>query len=239
MSQLAEPYVDNWLRTRQSVSDLINNFSIVTLKTAMEQILQGDDDGASLMKRAELFTLTRSNKGLMLLDKDREDIVVQNVPLGGLHELQAQSQEQMCSVSGMPATVLLGIAPTGFGNLAEGEIRSFYDRVAAIQETYWRAPIKTILDILQLILYGAIDDDIVIAFQPLYQMTPMELSQIRAADGTTDTAYINAGVLAPLEVRDKLARNPESGYQGIDTGMVPGDDPNEETDELEAGDVPS
>ena len=41
LSQLVEPYVNNWLRTRQSVSDLINNFSILSLKTAMDQVLTG------------------------------------------------------------------------------------------------------------------------------------------------------------------------------------------------------
>jgi hypothetical protein len=100
MSQLAQPYVDNWLRTRQSVSDLINNFSITILKTSMDQVLQGDDDGADIFDRADLFTATRSNKGVMMLDKDREEIGQVNTPLSGLHELQAQAQEHMCLQKG-------------------------------------------------------------------------------------------------------------------------------------------
>jgi len=72
LSQLAEPYINNWLRTRQSIADLVNNFSIISLSTSMDQVLQGNDDGTNLFKRAELFTLTRQNKGVFLLDKDRE-----------------------------------------------------------------------------------------------------------------------------------------------------------------------
>lgn len=243
MSQLAEPYVDNWLRTRKSVSDLINNFSIVVLATTMEQVLSGSDDGDDLFKRAELFTLTRSNRGLMLTDKDREEVTMHNVPISGLAELQSQSQEQMCSVSHTPAVVLLGIAPTGFGNVAEGEIRTYYDWVAAIQEAHWRKPIETVVNILQLLRYGVIDPDIVIAFQPLYQMTPKELSEIRKADAEIDTAYVNAGVVDAEEVREKIARNPESGYQGIDVSKVPiqedeSDDPDESGQQLENEDVP-
>lgn len=232
MSQLAEPYVDNWLRTRQSVSDLINNFSITVLATSMDQVLQGCDpsDGDDLFKRAELFTLTRSNKGVMLLDKDREEIVQINTPLSGLAELQSQSQEQMCSVSHIPAVILLGVAPTGFGNVAEGELRSFYDWLAAQQETYWRLPIETVVNVLQLTMYGVIDPDITVSFQPLYQMTPKELSEIRTADGETDCNYIDRNVLDPAEVREKLARNPESGYQGLDIGKIP-DNSQEEEDE--------
>ena len=74
---------------------------------------------------------------------------------------------------------------------------------------------------LQLSLFGEIDENIVMNFQPLYQMTSKELAEIRTADGTTDCNYIDRGVLAPEEVREKLARNPESGYEGIDVEDLP------------------
>lgn len=217
LSQLAEPYVDNWLRTRQSVADLINNFSTTALATSMDQILQGDDDGVDLLNRADLFTATRSNKGLMLLDKEREELVQVNTPLSGLHELQAQSQEHMCSVSRMPAIVLTGISPSGLNASSDGEIRIFYDWIAAQQEAFWREPLEVILKIVQLSLFGEIDPDIGLAFVPLFQMTPAEEAEIRAKDGVTDCAYVAAGIIDPSEVRDRLAKDPASGYQGLDT----------------------
>lgn len=219
LSQMAEPYVDNWLRTRQSVADLINNFSITVLATAMDQVLQGNDDGADIFARADLFTATRSNKGLMLLDKEREELVQVNVPLGGLHELQAQSQEHMCSVSRIPAVVLTGISPSGLNASSEGEIRVFYDWIAAQQESFWRSPIDTILKVVQLSLFGEIDHDIGFKFVPLYQMTEKEESDIRFQDSQTATNYLNAGVISNDEVREKLAHDPDSGYQGLDTSL--------------------
>jgi hypothetical protein len=224
MSQLAEPYVDNWLRTRQSVSDLINNFSIVVVKTSMDSVLQGGDDttaAGDLMDRIELFTLMRSNKGAMVVDKDKEEVEMLNTPLSGLSELQSQAQEQMCSVSHTPSVELLGIAPSGFGNVAEGEIRTWNDWVMSIWEAYWRKPIETVVNILQIIKYGEIDSDIIVTPQPLYQMTPKELAEIRTADSTTDGSYLDRGVVDAIEVREKLARNPESGYQGLDITKVP------------------
>jgi phage-related protein (TIGR01555 family) len=231
LSQLAEPYVNNWLRTRQSVADLINNFSITALATSMDQVLQGDDDGTDLFARAELFTATRSNKGLMLLDKEREEIVQINTPLSGLHELQAQSQEHMCSVSRTPAIVLTGISPSGLNASSDGEIRIFYDWIAAQQEAYWRDPIEVILKCVQLSLFGEIDPDVSFSFIPLYQMTPKELAEIRQIDGVTATSYIDRGVLDPIEQRERLARNPDSGYHGLDIDSV-----NLERDDLEAFD---
>jgi hypothetical protein len=232
LSQLAEPYVDNWLRTRQSVSDLIDNFSTTALATSMDQILQGDDDGADLLDRADLFTATRSNKGLMLLDKEREELVQVNTPLSGLHELQAQSQEHMCSVSRMPAIVLTGISPSGLNASSDGEIRIFYDWIAAQQEAFWREPLEVILKTVQLSLFGEIDPDIGVAFVPLFQMTPKEESDIRLQDSQADCAYVAAGIIDPSEVRDRLAKDPNSGYDGLDTSveLVPPAEPTDETD---------
>jgi phage-related protein (TIGR01555 family) len=237
LSQLAEPYVDNWLRTRQSVADLINNFSITALKTSMAQVLQGGDgpecDGTDLFERADLFTAGRSNKGLMLLDKDSEELVQVNTPLGGLHELQAQAQEQMCSVSRTPAIILTGISPSGLNASSEGEISTFEDWIAALQEAFDREPIETILKVMQLSMYGEIDPDITFAFVPLRQMTKKELAEIRTADSTTDTNYIDRGVLDPMEVREKIARDPDSGYQGLDLNLVitPPSEGNGDTDD--------
>ena len=235
LSQLAEPYVDNWLRTRQSVADLINNFSITVLATSMDQVLQGggEDDSQDLFARADLFTATRSNRGLMMLDKEREELVQVNTPLSGLHELQSQSQEHMCSVSRIPAMVLTGISPQGLNASSEGEIRAWYDWIAAQQETDYRTPLETLLKVVQLSLFGEIDPDIGVSFVPLYQMTPKELSEIRSADATTAQTYVGMGAIDPQEVREKLAKDPESGYQGLDTDVMPvppvdpgADDPN-------------
>lgn len=223
LSQLAEPYVDNWLRTRQSVADLINNFSITVLATDMAQVLQGGDDDCAtdLMNRADLFTLMRSNKGLMMLNKETEELQQINTPLSGLHELQAQSQEHMCSVSRMPAIVLTGISPSGLNASSDGEIRVFYDWIASQQNTHWREPLETILKVVQLSKFGEIDEDICIEFVPLYQMTPAEEADIRSKNAQSAQIYIDCGVLDPSEERERLARHPSSGYDGLDTDLSP------------------
>lgn len=221
LSQLAEPYVDNWLTTRQSVSDLIRNFSTTVLATSMDQVLQGDDDGSDVNDRADLFNATRSNRGLMLLDKEREELIQINTPLSGLSELQAQSQEHMCSVSRTPAIVLTGISPTGLNPSAEGEIRVFYDWIMAQLERYWRNPIDIILKVIQLNKFGEIDPDISFDFVPLYQMTEKELAEIRESNSRSATAYTTIGAVAAEEVRDQLAKDPTSGYIGLDTSVMP------------------
>ena len=222
LSQLAEPYVDNWLRTRQSVADLINNFSITALQTSMDQVLTGGSGAADdLFARAQLFTDTRSNKGLMLLDKDREALVQLNTPLSGLSELQAQSLEHLCTASRIPAMILTGISPTGMNASSEGELRAWDNWISAQQEAFWREPLDVVLKVIQLHLFGAIDPSITFNFLPLYQQTPKEIAEINEIIGRSAVAYINAGVLDPQEERERLAPDPDSGYQGIDVEDMP------------------
>lgn len=217
LSQLAEPYVNNWLRTRQSVADLINNFSIIALSTDMGTSLQDPDcDGQDLINRVELFTATRSNRGLFMLNKETEEIELHNVSLAGLHELQGQAHEQLCTVSHIPAVILTGLSPTGLNASSDGEIRAHYDWIASQQEAHWSWLVQLTFVLTQLCLYGEVDPDLSWTWQPLYQQTPKELAELQKTEADAANIYMTAGVVYNDEVREKLARDPRSGYQGLD-----------------------
>ncbi|MFL9998461.1 DUF1073 domain-containing protein [Paraburkholderia sediminicola] len=110
LSRIAKPYVDNWLRTRQSVSDQLHSFSTMVLKTNLASVL--DAGGAEQMLRlAVLFNQARDNRNLMIIDRDSEDFANVSAPLGSLDRLQAQSQEHMSAVTGIPLIVLLASCP--------------------------------------------------------------------------------------------------------------------------------
>lgn len=113
LSQMAKPYVDNWLRTRQSVADLIWSFSINVLATDLSTLLQSPTGDASVLNRVLAFNAIRNNNGTMVINKDTEEWSNVSTPIAGLHELQAQSQEHMSSVARIPLVKLLGIQPSG------------------------------------------------------------------------------------------------------------------------------
>src|SRR5262249_14829852 len=156
LTQMAKPYVDNWLRTRQSVSDLVHGFSIWSLATDLSSILQAD--GSDLLKRLDLFNHTRDNKGVMAIQKDQEELTNTAVPLGTLDQLQAQALEQICSVSGIPLVKYTGISPHGLNASSEGELRSFYDNILGQQEKFFRAPLTTIMRFAMRNIWGKVDD---------------------------------------------------------------------------------
>lgn len=225
--QLMQPYVNQWLRTRNSVSDLVHNFSTSVLATDMNATLSNGDDGMSLFQRAQLFNSTRDNKGLMIVDKATEELVQINTPLSGLDALQAQSQEHMCAPSHIPIVKLFGMTPSGLNNSTEDEITVFYDFIRAMQELLFSAHLDTLLKIFQLHLFGTVDDSIGYEFVPLTEQTMKELSEIRKSDADMDIAYIGAGVVSPDEVRAKVQADPNSGYDNLQgEAPTPPADPN-------------
>ncbi|MGC9868528.1 anti-CBASS protein Acb1 family protein, partial [Escherichia coli] len=105
-------------------------------------------------------------RGLLMLDKTNEEFFQFNTPLSGLDTLQAQAQEHMFFVSAIPSVKFAGLSPTGLNASSEGEIRVFYDTIAALATRLLKKPLKKVLDIIQLSEFGDIDPDITFEFEP-------------------------------------------------------------------------
>lgn len=219
ISQMEKAYVDNWLRTRQSVADLIHAFSIFVLSTNMGATVQ--EGGDMMLKRVELFNMMRDNRGMMMVDKETETLANVSAPLGGLELLQAQSQEHMASIAGIPLVKLLGIQPAGLNASSDGEIRVFYDWILASQEKRLRHNLTTIIDLVQLSLWGEVDEDITFTFEPLWSLDEKGQAETREVEARTGVSLIDGGVLSPEEVRKSIAADPDSPYASIDVDDVP------------------
>lgn len=229
LSQMAKPYVDNWLRTRQSVSDIISAFSVMVLATDMATNLNA---GAAqqLNARVQLFTQMRDNRGVFVVNKDSEALTNVSAPLGSLDSLQAQTQEHMSAVTGIPLSILLGITPSGLNASNEGEIRTFYQWVEAQQEGMLSPHVNYILQVVQMSLFGEIDPEITIAWEPLWSMSEKEAADVRKTEAETDQIYVDMGAVDSSEVRTRLATQEESPYASLDLtkAIVPPEPDNED-----------
>jgi len=243
--QIMQPYVERWWRTVEAVSNLVNNYSTSGIKTDMGSILQSgyqSDETAfsaagTLLNRIRMFVETRDNRGMMILDNNSEEFFQFNVPLAGLDSLLAKAQEQMCMPCHIPLVKYTGITPSGLNASSDGEIRVFYDWIHSEQEKTMRQPLTKILQIMQLSLFGEMDNSITFDFLPLEEMTEAQEASIRQINQAVDVGYIEAGVLAPEEARVRLRAEKNSGYQNLadDVPELPEDEPdNEEKTEMNA-----
>lgn len=215
LSQLIEPYVARWLKTVDSINRLLSNFSITALATNMGATLEDGGDSNSILRRAQLFNLTRDNRGLMLLDKESEDLVQKNTPLSGLSDLQAQAQEHMAAPTHIPLVKLTGHTPAGLNASDDGQIKVFYDWIGSEQENQYQQPLDAVLKIIQLHLWGKVDPNIKAEFVPLDSPTDAELAEMTSKKSKAGLDYVTGGVIDANEERERLRNDPHSGYTFI------------------------
>lgn len=221
MSQMVRPYVENWLNTRQTVANIVRSFSVFVLKTQLTDALSEEGSADQLFKRIEIFNNFRENEGTFAIDKADEDFANVAAPIAGLDKLQAQAQEQMASVAGIPIVLLLMITPSGLNASSEGEIQAFWDWVHSYQESFLRPNLTTVINMIQMCEFGEIDPDITWTFSRLEGLNDLEWSQKELAQAQTDAAYCDAGIIEPIEVRKALAADTQSRYHGLDIDDVP------------------
>ena len=217
LSQLGMPYVDYWLSTRTNVGEILKNFRTTVLKTDMSDALADQGSGENTIQRLQIFAGTRDNFGVFAIDASKGEEVREMVTsLAGLKDLQAAAQEHMAAVAKTPLVVLLGISPTGLNASSEGEMRAFNDHIHAQQESLFRTNLEVLLKVVMLSLFGEIDSEITFDFEPLVEMTEKERAMIRKSDAEAGSTYILEGVLDPMEERNRLANDPNSGYDNLD-----------------------
>ena len=220
MTQLAEPSVNNWLETRQSVNSMIKAFSTMVYATDMSATLAGDG-AVDLGARVDAFNRFRNNRGTFVVDKASEDLKNVSAPLGGLEALQAQAQEHMAAVFGIPLVKLFGISPAGLNASSEGELACFYDWISAQQEHVFKTPLQQIIDIIQLSEFGSIDPTITFSFEPLWDMKETDLAIVRKSNADMAAVYIADGVISPEEERGRLATEEDGLFDGLDMSIMP------------------
>jgi phage-related protein (TIGR01555 family) len=218
LSQLCQPTVTAWFEAKSDVSKIIKNFRTQALKCNTGSLMQ-EGDAASLLIRAAIFTQVRDNQGLMVLQNGppdtAEELVQLNTPLSELSKLQAQAQEHMAACAQIPLVVLTGITPSGLNASSEGEIRIYYDWIHDQQEAMFRKPLNQAVQLIQLSEFGEIDEDIVFNFVELFQLNGKDLARVRQQDAVSAQIYDAIQAVNGLEIRSKIASDPESGWDNL------------------------
>jgi hypothetical protein len=97
----------------------------------------------------------------------------------------------------------------------EFELINWYDRIASLQNDLFRPILIKIMHLAMLNIWGKIDKDITFDFVKLKETSPIEDAQIRYTDAQRDTLYVSDGTLHQSDVRNRLANDPNSGYNEL------------------------
>lgn len=220
VAQIALDYVAHFTGARESAARLLRKFSLTALKTNMTGVLTGGTSN-DLDRRAQYFVQHHTNDGLMLIDKDTEDLVKLETPLSGVDVLLRQSLEWLAAIFRIPVVRYLGISPAGFNATGDADMRNYYDHVENTQNNQGVEPLQRALDILQLNEFGEIAPEIKASFVALADEDEKLQAEIQKIKADTAAIYTDRGITSKQEERARLATDPESGYDNIDIDAVP------------------
>lgn len=212
LAQTVLDVVSHFTECREAEARLLTKFSLTIFKTNLNaQILSGAD-WASIDRRLNHFAKNRNNDGVLLIDKEEEEVDVKITALSGVREIVSQAMEFVAAMFQEPATKLWGIAPQGMNATGESDLENHYKHISSQQERQIRKPLERLVKILQLIEYGEIDESISVEFNPLSEKSEEAMATLRRTQAETDNLYISMGALAPEEVREELKTRDNSPY---------------------------
>jgi len=181
------------------------NVDIVKVKGLMGLLMTAEGESL-LRKRFTLAGLMKSFNNMLLLDSE-EDFNTKTNTFGGLPDLLDRYMLLLAAGSDIPATRLLGESASGFNATGEGDMKNYYDMVSSAQQTVY----KPLLDYFDRVMAAGLgidpDADMEYEFNPLFQMTQKETSDIQFQNAQRDQIYLTNGVITETIVAQELMQD--------------------------------
>ena len=209
----------------------MTKFSLTVFKTNLNEQIFSGGDWAQIDNRVNNFVQYRSNDGVMLIDKESEDIDIKSTSLAGVKDIVSQAMEIVAAYFNEPVTKMWGLTTSGF-NTGESDLNNHYDHIASQQEKQLRDQIEYVLKVLQVQEWGEIDNEITFTFNPLSEEKEESIATVNKIKAETQQIYISNGVISPDEGRECLKSDPKSGFNNLNEESVPEEELSEEEREL-------
>lgn len=203
-------------RTANEAPMLAMTKRIMTIKTDTTQAfanLQAFQE--KLQIRSELM----NNYGFQAIGES-EEFKLDDVTLADLDAVIMTQYQIVAAAAEVPATKLLGTSPKGFGAAGDYEIESYHELLESIQE-HDLTPLVNRHHAL-LMKSEVIPEFKCDYFQtdvnwlPVDTPTAEEAADIELKKAQRDAALIQAGAIDGLDIRQRLIKDRDSGYTGID-----------------------
>ena len=226
LAQTVLDVVTHFTECREAAARMLQKYSLTVFKTDLQAVLTGGGD-SDVRRRIDYFVQTRDNDGVMAIDKELEDIVKLETPLSGITEIVRQAEEMVAAYFGEPAVKLWGLSPGGFNSTGEADMQNHYDHVNSVQERMFREPLRRLIELAQMNIYGAADDALSFTFMPLGDDDDRAIADINNVKADAACKLFDRGIVSGEEVRQTLADDPRSPFTNINAEDIP-EQPEEE-----------
>ncbi len=173
-----------------------------------------------VLARLALAQQGKSITNALVMDAE-EEYTQKQVNFAQLPEVLRLYLQIAAGAADIPATRLLGQSPDGMNATGEGDLRNYYDRLAAEQEVFLRPRIEKLDEVLIRSALGNRPAEVHFAFAPLWQISEKERADIFKLKADGARALIGSGgaspALLPIEALSDALVN-----SFVEDGSLPG-----------------
>ncbi|MDR7035263.1 anti-CBASS protein Acb1 family protein [Mesorhizobium sp. BE184] len=169
----------------------------------------------------ERFTLANTAKGIngtLVLDKE-EEYESKQASFATLPDVMDRFLQIVSGAADIPATRLLGQAPSGMNATGESDLRNYYDRLSAMQQVEMTPAMYRLDECLIRSALGSRPTDVYYEWAPLWGLSDKEKADIfkLKSDAARALAGSAAGTLLPVEALSDALVN-----TFVEDGSLPG-----------------
>lgn len=182
---------------------LLTDFIIGVLKVPnLQQMLSQPGGDGKIRNRMKALDMVKHIMNTLVMDKNEEYERHSATATAGLEKLLSLAVDILCSVSGLPRVKLIGEQTKGLGSQASGNVRLYYDDIAAKQEDEILRQCERLTKYIMLSKKGPTEgkelESWSVIFKPLWQPTEEEDEKTRELVAKRDEIY--AGMGLPVEI---------------------------------------
>ena len=149
-----------------------------------------------IIDRVSLAQQAKSITNGLLMDAE-EDYQQKQISFSQLPEVLSLYLQIAAGAADIPATRLLGQSPAGMNATGEGDLRNYYDRLAAEQEVMLRPRLAKLDEVLIRSALGDRPAEVHFTFAPLWQISDKERADIFKTKADGARALIGNGGTSP------------------------------------------
>ena len=178
------------------------------VKDLRKVVAAGGPAFEGLVKQVETMRLFQVNEGITLVDGE-DEFETHEYSFGGVADTILQMGQQLAGAIDTPLVRLFGQSPQGMDATGQSDIRLYYDGINQRQENDLRPQLEVALRVTARSEGVKLTDSFGFRFNPLWQLTDMQKSELAQRNTQTVLAVDESGVVPPKTILRELKQQSE------------------------------
>lgn len=198
------PQLNQYLKANSVILELLDEAKIDILKIAgLSDLLLSAEGEAAVRRRVDIAAANKNYKSMLTMDS-QDDYDQKQLSFGSLDQIIEKIFLLICSCLRIPYSKIFGRGASGFSS-GEDDLENYNAMISSDIRVPATKILKQMIDIRCFQLFGRKVPDLTVTWKPLRVLSEKEEQEIATSKINSYIMLLQAGVLSPKQVAEKLA----------------------------------